>query len=105
MDATPYGIPCNFLTDRRTIFTYKKKNPPALDEDTYSQFSYAYNQLRVELESVFEEQPSDEKINLTLATLCERTIDTGHCLRHNNNYYKILDITGMQVHYRKGTKT
>lgn len=161
---TTYGIPYKFFTDRRTIFTYKKKNSPSLDEDTYTQFAYACNQLGVELESssipqakgrverlnqtlqsrlpiemrlagittieaaneflnlqvkefnekfslplntiksVFEEQPSIEKINLTLATLCERTVDTGHCLRHNNNYYKMLNQNGMQVHYRKGTK-
>lgn len=162
---TDYGIPYKFFTDRRTVFTYKKKNSPSLDEDTYTQFAYACHQLGVELESssipqakgrverfnqtlqsrlpielrlagittieaaneflnlqvkefnakfslpfntiksVFEEQPSNEKINLTLATLCERTVDTGHCLRHSNSYYKMLDKNGLQVHYRKGTKT
>lgn len=50
-------------------------------------------------------QPSAEKINLTLAVLCERTVDTGHCLRYNNKYYRMLDNRCMQVHYRKGTKT
>lgn len=160
-----YGIPYKFFTDRRTVFTYKKKNSPSLDEDTYTQFAYACHQLGVELESssvpqakgrverlnqtlqsripielrlagittieeaneflnsyikefnekfslplngiksVFEMQPSNEKMNLTLAILCERTVDTGHCLRHQNNYYKMLDKKGMQVHYRKGTKT
>lgn len=161
---TTYGIPYKFFTDRRTVFTYKKKNSPSLDEDTYTQFAYACHQLGVALESssvpqakgrverlnqtlqsrlpielrlqgtatieeaneflnsyikefnetfalplngirsVFEIQPSDEKINLTLAVLCERTVDTGHCLRHNNKYYRMLDSKGMQVHYRKGTK-
>lgn len=162
---TTYGIPYKFFTDRRTVFTYKKKNSPSLDEDTYTQFAYACHQLGVELESssipqakgrverlnqtlqsrlpvelrlagvttievaneflnlqvkefnakfslplntiksVFEEQPSNEKLNLILASLCERTVDSGHCLRHNNNYYKMLDKNGMQVHYCKGTKT
>ena len=162
---TTYGIPYKFFTDRRTVFTYKKKNSPSLDEDTYTQFAYACNQLGVELESssipqakgrverlnqtlqsrlpiemrlagittieaaneflnlqvkefnekfslplntiksVFEVQPSDEKINLILAILSERTVDTGHCLRHNNHYYRMLDKNGVQVHYRKGTKT
>lgn len=161
---TTYGIPYKFFTDKRTVFTYKKKNSPSLDEDTYTQFAYACHQLGVELESssvpqakgrverlnqtlqsrlpielrlqgcttieeaneflnsyikefnnkfalplndiksVFENQPSDEKINLTLAVLCERTVDTGHCLRHSNKYYRMLDSKGMQVHYRKGTK-
>ena len=162
---TAYGIPYKFFTDKRTVFTYKSKNSPSLDEDTYTQFAYACNQFGVELESssvpqakgrverlnqtlqsrlpiemrlagittieaaneflnlqvkefnakfslplntiksVFEVQPSDEKINLTLAVLSERTVDTGHCLRHNNQYYKMLDKNGLQVHYRKGTKT
>lgn len=42
---TTYGIPYRFFTDRRTVFTYKKKNSPSLDEDTYTQFAYACKQL------------------------------------------------------------
>ena len=161
---TAYGIPYKFLTDRRTVFTYKKKISPSIDEDTYTQFAYACKQLGVGLESssvpqakgrverlnqtlqsrlpvelrlagittidaaneflnsyikefnekfslpihgirsVFEEQPEIEKINLTLAVLCERTVDTGHCLRHANKYYRMIDNNGFQIHYRKGTK-
>ena len=161
---TRYGIPYKFFTDRRSVFVYKKKNSPAIEDDTYTQFAYACRQLGVELESssvpqakgrverlngtlqsrlpvelrlagittidaaneflnshikefnakfalplngirsVFVEQPSDEKINLILAVLCERTVDTGHCLRHDNKYYRMLDKNGMQVHYRGGTK-
>ena len=48
---TQYGVPYKFLTDRRTVFTYKKKNSPSIDEDTYTQFAYACKQLGVELES------------------------------------------------------
>ena len=161
---TTYGIPYKFFTDRRTIFTYKKKNSPSIDEDTYTQFAYACKQLGVELESssipqakgrverlnqtlqsrlpielrlagistidaaneflnsyikefnekfalplngiksVFVTQPEIEKINLILAVLCERTVDTGHCLRYSNKYYRMLDSKGHQIHYRKGTK-
>ena len=161
---TTYGIPYKFFTDRRTVFTYKKKNSTSLDEDTYTQFAYACNQLGVELESssvaqakgrverlnqtlqsrlpielrlagittiaaanvilnsyikeynekfalpldgiksVFEMQPSDEKINLILAVLDERTVDSGHCIQFHKQYYRMLDAHGMQVHYRKGTK-
>ena len=54
--------------------------------------------------SVFEEQPSDEKINLILAVLTERTVDSGHCLRFKNRYYRMLNANGIQVHYCKGTK-
>lgn len=161
---TTYGIPYKFFTDRRTVFTYRQKNSPSTDEDTYTQFAYACKQLGVDLESssvpqakgrvermfqtlqsrlpiemrlagvttiseanefltsylqkfnerfalpldniksVFEEQPSDEEINLTLAVLTERTVDCGHCLRFNNKYYRMLDSNGHQVHYTKGTK-
>lgn len=161
---TTYGIPYQFLTDRRTVFTYKQKNSPSLDEDTYTQFAYACKQLGVLLEtssvpqakgrverlnqtlqsrlpielrlagittidaaneflnsyikefnekfslpldgirSVFEKQPSDEKINLILAVLDERTVDSGHCIQFKNQYYRMLDAHGRQVHYRKGTK-
>ena len=56
------------------------------------------------IKSVFEEQPSDEKINQILAVLTERTVDSGHCIQHQKCYYRLLDENGYQVHYRKGTK-
>lgn len=159
-----YGIPYKFFTDRRTVFTYKKKNSPSLDEDTYTQFAYACKQLGVQLESssvpqakgrverlnqtlqsrlpielrlagiatidkaneflnsylkefnekfalplngiksVFVEQPQNEKINLILAVLDERTVDCGHCIQFKREHYRMLDSRGSQVHYRKGTK-
>ena len=57
------------------------------------------------IKSVFVEQPPEEKINLILSVLCERTVDSGHCLRHSNKYYRMLNQNGMQIHFRKGTKT
>lgn len=159
-----YGIPYKFFTDRRTVFTYRKKQTPDIGEDTCTQFAYACRQLGVALEfssvpqakgrvermfetlqsrlpvelrlagvteleaanefldsyidefnarfalpanhikSVFETQPPDEKINLTLAVLTQRTVDSGHCLRFEKHNYRMLDGKGLQVHYRKGTK-
>ena len=159
-----YGIPYQFLTDRRTVFTYKKKNAPDIGEDTCTQFAYACKQLgtflefssvpqakgRVErmfqtlqsrlpvemrlagvdciqaanefldsyidefnarfalpahlIRSVFEAQPSEEKINLSLAVLTQRTVDSGHCIQFDKHFYRMLDGRGMQVHYHKGTK-
>lgn len=159
-----YGIPYRFFTDRRTVFTYKKKNSPDIGEDTCTQFAYACKQLgtsieyssvpqakgRVErmfetlqlrlpvelrlagittmeeanefldsyieefnnkfalpidrIKSVFETQPSEETINLTLAVLTERTVDCGHCIRFHNHYYRMLNKRGVQEHYRCGTK-
>lgn len=161
---TNHGIPYKFLTDRRTVFEYKKKISPSIDEDTYTQFAYACKQLGVQLDStsvpqakgrverlngtlqsrlpvelrlakittiesaneflnhyvkefnqrfalpldniksVFEIQPSNEKINLTLATICERTVDMGHCLKFMHNYYKLIDKHGEQAYFRQGTK-
>ncbi len=159
-----YGIPYKFFTDRRTIFTYKKKNAPDIGEDTCTQFAYACKQLGTEIEyssvpqakgrvermfetlqsrlpvelrlagitdidaanefldsyidefnakfalpsdsikSVFETQPSEETINLTLAVLTQRTVDSGHCIQFNKQYYRMLNSRGMQEHYLKGTK-
>ena len=159
-----YGIPYKFFTDRRTVFTYKKKNAPDIGEDTCTQFAYACKQFGTQIEyssvpqakgrvermfetlqsrlpvemrlagvtdlkaanefldsyinefnsrfalpydgirSVFESQPSEEKINLLLAVLTERTVDSGHSIQFNNRHYRMMDEHGMQVHYRRGTK-
>lgn len=161
---TDYGIPYKFLTDKRTVFTYKKKGALSDDKDTYTQFAYACKQLGTQLESssvpqakgrierlnqtlqsrlpielrlagvtdinkaneylhsyikefnekfalplygiksVFETQPSKEKINLTLAILTERTVDSGHAIQFEKKFYKMIDHKGVQIHYRKGTK-
>lgn len=161
---TRYGIPYKFLTDRRTVFTYKKKKAPDIGEDTCTQFAYACRQLGTALEfssvpqakgrvermfetlqsrlpvemrlagvdclkaanefldshidefnarfalpansirSVFEAQPSEETINLTLAVLTQRTVDSGHCIQFEKRFYRMLDGRGRQVHYRKGTR-
>ncbi len=159
-----YGIPYGFFTDRRTVFTYKKKNAPDIGEDTCTQFAYACKQLGTQIEyssvpqakgrvermfetlqsrlpvelrlagitsieeanefldsyinefnakfalptnnirSVFDAQPSEETINLTLAVLTVRTVDCGHCIRFHNHYYRMLNDKGIQEHYRNGTK-
>lgn len=39
-----YGIPYEFLTDRRTVFEYKKK-ASLVEKDTYTQFAYACKQF------------------------------------------------------------
>lgn len=42
-----YGIPYQFITDRRTVFEYTKLNNPTPSDDTFTQFSYACNQLGI----------------------------------------------------------
>ena len=65
---TDYGIPYKIFTDRRSVFTYKKKDAPSDDEDTYTQFAYACKQLGVELESSSVPQAKGrvERLNQTL---------------------------------------
>jgi transposase len=40
-----YGIPYEFLTDRRTVFEYELKRKKCLEKDTFTQFSYACHRL------------------------------------------------------------
>lgn len=42
---TNYGIPYEFFTDRRTVFEYERKAKKTLEEDTFTQFGYACQQL------------------------------------------------------------
>ncbi|MBZ9606437.1 ISNCY family transposase [Clostridium estertheticum] len=160
---TDYGIPYMLFTDRRTVFEYKQKKSPSVEEDTFTQFSYACKQLGIEIrtssvaqakgrvermfqtlqsrlplemrlagintieqaneflnsyikefnaqfalpvddiKSVFEMQPDNEKINLTLAVLTSRKVDNGSCIKFKKNYYLPIDSNGHPVHYRKGT--
>lgn len=160
---TQYGIPYMFYTDRRTVFEYKQKKSPSVEEDTFTQFGYACKQLGIEIKtssvaqakgrvermfqtlqsrlviemrlagistidqankflnhyvkkfnekfalpidnikSVFEKQPDNEKINLTLAVLAERKIDNGHCIKFEKKYFKPINSNGNPIFYYKGT--
>lgn len=46
-----YGIPYEFITDRRTVFEYEFINKKKLSEDTFTQFSYACHQLGVNIKT------------------------------------------------------
>lgn len=54
--------------------------------------------------SVFENQPSEEKINLTLAVLCQRVVDSGHSIQYNKEYYRFINKLGRPIYFNKGTK-
>ena len=54
--------------------------------------------------SVFEKQPLDEKINLTLAVLAGRTVDDGHAVRIDSKYFKTVGPDGNTLYLAKGTK-
>lgn len=55
------------------------------------------------IKSVFEKQPDNEKINLTLAVLVGRKIDNGHCIKFEKKYFKPINSNGIPAHYYKGT--
>ncbi len=160
---TKYGIPYRIKTDRRTVFTYKKKASSTIEEDTFTQYAYACHQLGIHIEtssvpefkprverlfqtlqqripqelrlaqintieeankflgtyikqyndkfalcinnskSVMENQPSNEKINLTLAVLCKRVVDSGHSIKYKNKYYRFVNKNGAPIYFNKGT--
>lgn len=54
--------------------------------------------------SVFVMQPDSETIDQTLAILRPRVVDSGHCIKFENAYYKTMDARGLQVHFRRGVK-
>lgn len=65
---TTYGIPAKIFTDNRTVFNYKRKNSPSLDEDTQTQFGYTCKQLGIRLNtsSVPQAKGRIERLNQTL---------------------------------------
>ena len=54
--------------------------------------------------SVFEKQPSEQKINLTLSILTRRTIDSGHCICFKKKYYRLVNCMDTPIYFGKGTK-
>ena len=48
---TTYGIPAMFYTDRRTVFEYKQSRSTKVEEDTFTQFSYACRQLGIDIKT------------------------------------------------------
>lgn len=159
-----YGIPYLFKTDKRTVFEYNKKGTTLDEDNTFTQFAYACNQLGTNIEtssvpefkprierlfesfqlrlipelrlanittieeannflptflekynskfalcidntkSVFEKQPSKEKINLTLAILSRRVVDTGHSICFKKKHYRTVNSVGTPIYFGKGTK-
>lgn len=50
--VTTYGIPYILFTNRRTVFEYKKKKSPSIEDDTFPQFIYVCKQLVIELKTI-----------------------------------------------------
>ena len=64
---TKYGIPNEFLTDNRTVFTYKSIPNPTDEHDTYTQFAYACKNLGISIKtsSVPQKKGRIERFNQT----------------------------------------
>lgn len=58
---TNHGIPALFYTDRRTVFEYKRKNRPSDAEDTFTQFSYAYHNLGIDIKTTSVPQARESR--------------------------------------------
>lgn len=56
------------------------------------------------IKSVFDKQLESEKIDLVLSVITERTVDSGHCIKYHNKYYKLIDENGCTEFYHRGTK-
>lgn len=56
------------------------------------------------IKSVFEKQPDKQKINLTLAVLSRRVIDTGHSICFKKKHYRTVNSVGTPIYFGKGTK-
>ena len=55
-----------------------------------------------ERRTVFEKQPSIEKIIQMLAVIAERKIDAGHCIQFENKYYIPVTGNNTDVYFEKG---
>lgn len=77
------GIPAKFLTDRRTIFDYKRKKNPQPEHDTLTQFGYACEQLGIELATTSVAQAKG-RIERLFGTLQSRLINDMKLANINN---------------------
>ncbi|MCL6222803.1 ISNCY family transposase [Streptococcus dysgalactiae subsp. equisimilis] len=63
-----HGIPFQFLTDKRTVFTYASSQSKKIEEDTFTQFGYACHQLGIDIKtsSIPQAKGRVERLNQTL---------------------------------------
>lgn len=92
-------IPELRLANITTIEEANNFLPSFLDKYN-SKFALCINDTK----SVFEKQPSEQKINLTLAVLSRRIVDTGHSICFKNKHYRTVNSVGTPIYYGKGTK-
>ena len=67
-------------------------------------FNAQFSSIANYTNSVFESQISAEEINLTLAVLANRVVDSGHSIRFKNKFYKLVDSADEHILFKKNTK-
>ena len=92
-------IPALRLANITTIEEANSFLPSFLDKYN-SQFALCIDNTK----SVFEKQPDLKKINLTLAVLSRRVVDTGHSICFKKKYYRTVNSVGTPIYFGKGTK-
>ncbi len=92
-------IPELRLANITTIEEANRFLPSFLDKYN-SRFALCINDTK----SVFEKQPSLQKINLTLAVLSRRIVDTGHSICFKKKHYRPVNSVGTPIYFGKGTK-
>ena len=73
---------------------------PAFLEKYNSKFALCIDNTK----SVFEKQPNIEKINLILAVLARRVVNSGHSICFNKKHYRLINSIGTPIFFGKGTK-
>ncbi len=73
---------------------------PKLIEKYNTKFSLQEHNTK----NAFEKQVSDDKINLTLAVITRRTIDSSHAIKFRNKYYRLVNSRNIPIYFSKGTK-
>ena len=75
-----YGIPASFLTDNRTVFTYKSNPNPTDENDTYTQFAYACKSLGISIKtsSIPQKKGRIERFNQTFQNRLPQELRTAN---------------------------
>ena len=92
-----------YLAERENIFlSVQEANAflPIFLDKYNSKFSLCIDNTK----SVFEKQPTEQKINLTLAILSRRVVDTGHSICFKKKHYRRVNSVGTPIYFVKGTK-
>ena len=93
-------LPVEFRLKGVTTIEQANEILPGIIERYNARFALPSNSMP----SVFENQPSKEKIDLTLSVISERTVDNGHSVRYDNKYFRTLNRNGTTDYLKPGSK-